>query len=444
MVEASGARVRGRPGSRMFASLAIFNYRSFFLGALISNIGTWMQRVALDWLVLTELTDRSSSAVGIGIALQFLGIPLLAPLTGAVADRFPKRKVLLVTQSLLGVHAVALFVLVVTGSAQLWNVYVLAFTQGIVAAFDGPARQAFVSEMVPETMLPNAVALNSTSFNGARLIGPGVAGLIIGAWGVPWTLLINAISFLAMMMALILMRGGELHPAPVRRGRGSAIEGLRYIKGRPDIVTILVIVFMLGTFGMNFQLNNATMATKVFGKGAEEFGLLGTMIAVGTLAGALTATRRQRPRIRILIAAVAAFSVFATLLALAPNFTVYSLLLIPVGFCMLTVITTANSAIQMSTEPVMRGRVMAVYLAIFQGGTPIGAPFVGWIGDVLGPRWSILVGPIATSITLVVVLGWYRTHHRMRLRLERGWPPRLYIWSTAETVAAQAGDSTAH
>ncbi len=429
-----------RPGSRMFASLGIANYRNFFAGALLSNIGGWMQRIAQDWLVLTELTDHSARALGFVTALQFVAMPLLAPWTGAVADRFPKRKVLMVTQLLLALNSLVLFFLVSTGVVTLWWVYFLAFTQGLAMAFDGPARQSFVSEMVPDRLLPNAVGLNSTSFNSARLIGPAAAGALIGVAGVAPALLVNALSFVPMLIGLATMRQDELHPAPERRGRGSAIEGLRYLRGRPDILMVMFVVFMLGTFGMNFQINNAVMATTMFGKGAEEFGLLGTLMAIGTLAAALIAARRQKPRLRVLLGALLAFTVFTTVLALAPSYSIYAILLVPVGWTMLTVMTTANSTVQLATAPQMRGRVMAVYMAIFQGGTPLGAPFVGWVTDQWGPRWGILVGSIACALTFIGVLGFMVGHRGVRFRWERTWPPRLHVWTLDEVRAAQAAN----
>ncbi|HSN44111.1 MAG TPA: MFS transporter [Propionibacteriaceae bacterium] len=390
----------------MFASLHLHNYRCFFIGAIISNIGLWMFRIAQDWLILTDLTDRSSSALGVATALQFLPLPLLAPFAGALADRYPKRWLLVGTQILLGINALVLGVLVASGIVELWMVYLSAFLGGVMAALDNPARQAFVSEMVPTRLLPNAVGLNATTFNSARLIGPGVAGLIIGAWGVAPAMFINGFSYLAALIALWAMRPGELNPAPQRKGRGAVREGIDYVRGRPDIVLVLVIVFMLGTFGMNFQLSNAVMATRAFGKGAEEFGALGSIMAIGTLAAALIAARRTRPRIGVILGALAGFSVSSGLLALAPTYPIYALLLIPTGLFALTVLTSANSTVQLATEPAFRGRVMALYMAIFLGGTPIGSPVIGWIGDVFGPRWTLAVGSIATGLTFAVATAY--------------------------------------
>lgn len=410
---------------RMFASFAVRNYRFFFFGALVSNLGTWIQRIGQDWLVLTELTDNSSTALGIVTALQFLAIPLLAPYAGAVVDRFDKRRVLAVTQLMLAGTALGLWALVATGTVQLWHVFVFAFLTGTITAFDNPARQSFVSEIVPLTLLPNAVGLNSTSFNGARLIGPGLAGILVAAVGVGPTLLINGLSFFAFIGALALMRATELHPAPPVKARGAAREGLRYLAGRPDLLVVLVLVFVLGTFGMNFQIFNATMATDVFGVGAREFGMLGTIMAIGTLAGALMATRRSKPNLRTVLLALMGFAVSTFALTFSPNYTVYALLLIPSGFFALTVMTTANAAVQLATAPEFRGRVMAVYMAIFMGGTPLGAPMIGWLGEVLGPRASVLVAALSTGLAALGVLAYFMVHDGLRLNIERGHPLRI-------------------
>ena len=423
---------------RTFVSLAQRNYRFYFTGALLSNIGTWMQRTSQDWLVLTQLTDRSSSALGIVSALQFLAIPFLAPFSGAVADRYPKRTILLITQTLLGLNCALLWLLVVTNNVELWHVYVFAFAQGVVASFDMPARQAFVSEMVADSLIPNAVGLNSMSFNAARLIGPGAAGLLIAAVGVAPGMLINALSFLAMIGALLAMNPAQLHPAPQRKGRGSVREGLSYIRHRPDIMLVLFMVFMLGTFGMNFQITNATMATKVFGRGAAEYGALGTIMAIGTFGAAIIAARRRAPRVSVLLLGLGGFALANTFLALAPSYWFYAILLIPTGLCALTVMTSANSTVQISTAPSMRGRVMAVYAAINMGGTPLGAPIVGWVGDVAGPRWSLLAGSIATGAACVIVGLYFFVHKGVRVRIERGRPLRLQVWPADEAIAAQS------
>ncbi len=410
--------------SRTFSSLAIANYRLFFVGALISNIGTWMGRVAQDWLVLTDLTPHSSTALGTVTGLQFLPFLLLAPVTGVVADRFPKRRILFITQGLLGVTMGLNAALVLAGTVQLWHVYVLAFLTGCATAFDNPARQAFVSEMVGQDHVANAVGLNSASFNFGRLIGPGVAGLIIAWVGVGPALAVNAVSFGCPIVALALMDVSRLATPPPARGRGRLREGLSYVRHRPDLIMIMFLVFVLGTFGMNFQLSNAVMATQVFHRGPTEYGVLGSIMAIGSLAAALLTARRPHPRLRILLGALAAFAASTFVLSLAPTYAVFAVLLVPVGLSALTAMTTANAIVQLTTTPQMRGRVMGLYMTIFIGGTPVGSPLIGRVGDTLGPRWMILVGSIAVALSLVVVAVYFVRNENLRVSITRsrtGW-----------------------
>lgn len=416
--------------SPTFASLSIRNYRIYFFGGLLSNVGTWMGRVAQDWLVLVELTNHDATALGIVTALQFLPVVLLAPIAGTLADRFRKRRVLAVTQTGLAVTSALLAVLALTGLIELWHVYVLAGLQGFFTAADNPTRQAFVSEMVPPERLSNAVGLNSASFNAARLIGPGVAGLLIAWVGTGWTLVVNTFSFIAVLVALWSMRGSQLRPSPRGKGRGGIREGLAYVKHRPDLQLIMVLVFILGTFGMNFQITTALMATTVFDKGASEFGALGSIMAIGSLSAALLSARRANPRLRVLLAALAGFVVASAGAATAPTYPLFAIWLIPVGMCALTVLPTANTMVQLSVAPHMRGRVMALYMAIFLGGTPIGAPVIGWIGDEYGARWTIGIGSVATALAVVGATMYlmrsddlrvrYRLHERPHLQVERG------------------------
>lgn len=384
----------------LFSSLSIRNYRLFFVGGFVSNVGTWMARVAQDWLVLTMLTQNSAIALGIVTGLQFLPTAVLAPWAGTFADRFPKRKLLMATQLGLATTGLALAVLVLGGWVTLWHVYLLATLQGVAAAFDSPARQAFAPEMVPHHLIANSVGLNTTSFHAARLVGPAVAGLTIAWWGVGPALLVNALSFVAVLFALAAMDPGELTPAPVAARRGGVREGIRYVRRRPDIMLVLFIVFMLGTFGLNFQLTNSLMATAVFEVGPEQFGLMGTVLAIGSLSAGLIAARRTQIRLRLILSALAGFTLFTGLLAVAPNYTWYVLLLVPTGLCALTVMTAANTSVQMAVDPMMRGRVMALYMAIFLGGTPLGSPLIGWVGDLWGPRWTLAIGAIACGLAV--------------------------------------------
>jgi len=415
--------------SPTFSSLEVRNYRLWASGALVSNIGTWMGRVGQDWLVLTVLTDGSATALGVVTGLQFLPFLLLAPWAGLIADRFRKRRILLVTQTLLAASSLLLGVLAVAGVAQLWQVYAIALFQGVVTAIDNPARQAFVSEMVPDEQLTNAVSLNSASFNMGRLIGPGLAGVVIALWGVGPALLLNTFTFVFVIVALLRLRTNELRPAPRVKGRGGIREGFHYVRMRRDIQLVMLLVFVLGTFGMNFQITMALMATKVFDKGAGEFGLLGSIMAIGSLTAALLSARRKVPRLRVLLLSLAGFTVAAALAAMAPTYWLFALALVPVGLTALTALTTANAMVQTRVAPEMRGRVMALYMAIFMGGTPAGAPLIGWISEQFGPRWTIGIGAVAVGLVLVGVSLWLARSENVRVSYESQRRPRVRVTS---------------
>jgi MFS family permease len=400
--------------SPTFRSLSNHNYRLYASGAVVSNVGTWMQRVAQDWLVL-QLTNNNGTALGITTGLQFLPILLLSPYAGLIADRFPKRRLLQVTQLMLAVPALALGALALTGVAESWHVYVLAFVFGIGSAFDAPARQSFVSEIVGPDDLTNAVGLNSASFNLARMIGPALAGVLIAAFGsgVPATgavIMLNALSYGAVILSLQRMRERDLRPAKREsRHKGMIAEGVRYTLSRPDLMLILTIVFFAGTFGLNFQITSALMATEVFDKGASEYGLLGTTLAIGSLSGALLAARRVRIRHRLVILAALAFGVAEIAAGVMPSYLTFALWTPVLGLASLTMITSANATFQMSVAPAMRGRVMALYMMVFMGGTPLGAPIIGWVGEMFGARWTLVGGGLATIAgTLVAVLVYSR------------------------------------
>jgi len=416
--------------SPTFTALKHPNYRLWATGAIVSNAGTWMQRIAQDWLVLTVLTDNSGTATGITTGLQFLPMLLLAPFAGAVVDRFDRRRLLIGTQLSSGFLALVLGLLVITGTAQLWMVFLLALLLGVVAALDGPARQAFVSELVPIEDLPNAVGLNSASFNSGRLIGPAIAGLLIHWIGTGPVFLVNAVSFAAVVLSLTRMRPSLLMSRPLaKRGKGAVRAGLSYVKHRPDIVLILVVVGMIGTFGFNFQITTALMARLEFGKGAGEFGLLGSIMAIGTLGGALIAARRQKPSLRLVIGAAGAFGVSSVVAALMPTYVSFAVVLVFVGLSSLTLMTAANASVQLRTAPEYRGRVMALYMAIFMGGTPIGAPIIGWIGETFGPRWTIGVGGVISVLTAVAAAAWLIRHRGLQVRYRLHERPHLLVSS---------------
>ncbi|POH61325.1 MFS transporter [Arthrobacter glacialis] len=401
----------------MFRSLRVFNYRLWVTGALVSNIGTWMQRVAQDWLVLTVLTNHSGTAAGITTGLQFLPIVFLGPYAGLVGDRVNKRKLLLITQTAMGICALLLGILVVTGAVQLWHVYVLATLLGVASAFDAPSRQAFVSQVVAKEDVPNAVALNSASFNLARLAGPGVAGLVIALVGTGPAFLINAASFAAVIVSLWRMRTSELIPAVrVPRAKGQIREGFVYIRQRPDLMMIMVLVFLVATFGMNFQITNALMATAVFHVGPGEYGLLGSVMAIGTLAAALLAARRKTMRMVYIVGGALAFGVTVGAAAFMPSFALYAIALVPVGLASLTFMNACNTTVQLTTDSAMRGRVLAVYMVVMQGGTPIGAPLVGWIATEFGPRWSLGLGGVVAVVAGLAALLMLNKRNNVTMR----------------------------
>ena len=411
-----------------FASLSFRNYRLWFAGALVANVGTWMQRVAQDWLVLTQLSDESGVAVGITTALQFAPFLVVAPYAGVIADRVDRRKLLMATQAAQGVLAAALGVLVLLGHAQLWQVYVFAGLLGVVAAIDAPVRQTFVAQLVPASRLSNAVGLNSASFNAARLIGPGVAGLLIAWVGTGWVFVINAVSFAATIGALLAMRVSELQPMPsAPRAKGQLRAGVGYVRRRSDILLIMVVVGVVSTFGLNFQLTSAMMARTEFGRGAGEYGVLGSVLAIGSLAGALLAARRERPRVRLVIGSAFAFGLATGAMALMASYLTYALASIPVGLASLTMMTAANATIQMSTDPAMRGRVMALYMMVFQGATPVGSPVVGWIGEAFGARWAIGIGSITALLVAAGAALWARRAWDVRVRYHVVERPHLEV-----------------
>jgi MFS family permease len=385
-----------------FRSLRGFNYRTWAAGAIVSNVGTWMQRTAQDWLVLTQLTNHNATAVGVVMSLQFGPQVLFLPWTGFAADRLDRRKLLFATQAAAGLLALGLGVLTVT-------------------AFAAPARQTFVSDLVGEADVPNAVALNSTSFNAARMIGPAVAGVLIASVGTGWVFLINAASFVAVLVSLVVLRAGELHlKNRAHRAVGGLADGFRYVLRRADLRAILVMLFLIGTFGLNFPIFISTMSVSVFHKGAGQFGLSTSIMAIGSVTGALLAARRAKPSLAVVLSGAALFGAGLTLAALMPTYALFSASLVIVGVAAQTFTTTTISTVQLSTDPAMRGRVMAILLAITLGGTPVGAPIVGWVADTFGPRWGLGVGAAGGFAAALVGVRYLARHRGLRLRRDTG------------------------
>lgn len=394
-----------------FRSLRGFNFRWWTAGALVSNIGTGMQRVAQDWLVLTRLTHRDASALGIVIGLQFAPQLLLLPWTGLAADRLNQRKLLMFTQATMGILALALAALTLPGIVRLWHVYLFAFLSGTAAALDAPVRQTFVAEMVGDSDLPNAVALNSISFNAAQMIGPAVAGLFIARVGIGWAFLLNGLSFGAVLLSMSLFRLSELRTS-VRAHRATSgfLEGFRYAWMRPDLRAILLMLFLVGTFGLNFPIFISTMAVNVFHVDARGFGMLSSILAVGTVAGSFFAAGQNKPRMALLTIGAAVFGLGFTLAAFAPSYWWFAAALVVTGAAVLTFLNGTNSIMQLSTEPAMRGRVMALRVGIGLGGAPIGAPIVGWVANHFGPRWALGIGAAAGIAAALVAVSLLSRH----------------------------------
>lgn len=396
--------------SPTFRALRNPNYRLYLAGSVVSNTGTWMMRVAQDWLVLRPL-HGGGSAVGITTALQFLPALVLTPYAGIIADRVPKRRLLQASQATMGLFSLLSAAIALSGHSQVWLVYLCAIGLGIGAAFDAPARQSFVSEMVPHDDLTNAVGLNAASFNVARLIGPALAGLLIGALGSGQqacgaVFAINAVSYLAVIVQLqrmnpALLLGGRR----LARGPHQLREALSYVRRQPRMLFVLVLVFFASAFGLNFQLTSAVMATQVFGKGAGEFGLLGSVLAIGSLAGALMAARRHVIRLRLLIIAGLGFGTAEIVAGAATSYTTFALVAPVIGFCAITMLNSSNATMQLTSADEMRGRVMALYMTVFQGATPLGSPVIGWIASHVGARWSLWVGGGMTILGVVLAIA---------------------------------------
>jgi MFS family permease len=396
-----------------FRSLAGYNYRLWAAGALVSNVGTWMQRTAQDWIVLTQLTNHDATSVGIVMSLQFGPQFLLLPLTGYVADALDRRKLLFITQAAMALLALGLGLLTLLGAVQLWQVYLFAFLLGCVSAFDSPTRQSFVAELVGDAHLSNAVALNSTSFNAARMIGPAAAGLLIAVVGCGWVFMLNALSFVAVFVALALLRPAQFHPRLAAGGKRRGVaDGMRHVWGRPDLRAVLVMFFLIGTFGMNFPIYISTMSVSVFHVGAGQFGLLTSSMAVGSVTGALMAAGREKPRMNLLLAAALAFGTFLMIAAAMPSYRWFAVALFFVGLSTQTFTTTAHSAAQLWSDPALRGRVIALVMAVSAGSTPLGAPLIGVVADTFGPRWSLAAG--AASGFFAAVVGLYALARQRR------------------------------
>jgi MFS family permease len=409
---------------RTFGSLQVANFRLFAASQLLSNTGAWMQRVAQDWLVLS-LTD-SPTAVGITTAMQFAPMLLFGLFGGVIADRYPKRRLLLATQTCACALATSLAILTLAGHVTVWEVYIIAFLLGLVTVVDNPTRQLFVNEMVGPDHLRNAISLNSSIFQLGGLVGPAISGLLINAVGGGWAFAVNATTYLPVLAALLLIDTAALrHVAPAPRAGGQLREGLQYVAARPQLIWPIVLVGFVGSIGLNMPVVLSAYSKDVFHTGAAGYGLLNSMVALGSMAGALrSARRRNHLRLRGLVVAAAMFGTLEAGTSFAPDPLTFAVLLILVGGAALTFLTAANSTVQLGSDDVIRGRVMSLYMLVLLGGTPFGGPLIGFITQHVGARYGMLTAgavPALAALAVALVL-----RHRSGLRLDAGLRPTLH------------------
>jgi MFS family permease len=421
--------------SKTFQSMTVRNYRLFSSGQITKLIGVWMQFTAQDWLVL-ELSHNSAYALGVVTALQFTPVLLLTLYGGKLADRYDKRTLLIIANSVFSVLALVLGLLVATGAVTLTWVFIFAVLMGIANAIETPVRQAFASEMVSHELLPNALSLSAATFNLARVVGPALAGGAIELVGIGPVFLLNTLTYLAPMVSLLRMRSSELHLAPRNATDTRIREGLRYVRQREDLLLPMALLLVIGLVGFNFQLTLAVLAKTVFQTGPAQFGLLTTALAVGALGGALAGSgRRSRPSVYVVLGAAVGFGALETLVGLAPTFLVTAALLVPTGFFMIYFMQATNQRIQLGTDATYRGRVMALFILVFVGTTPVGAPAIGWLAEQFGPRLGIWCGGAVSLLAGLIALTWQlrRTGARIGLRLRP--LPQLYVIAPAEAPA---------
>lgn len=413
------AVVTERPPWRdTLVSLRIRNYRLFTFSNMLSMTGTWMQRIAQDWLVL-ELSG-SVAAVGITVAMQFAPMLLFGLFGGVFVDRHSRRAILLATQLALFVFAALIAALTLTGVVEVWHVYVIAFLVGGVTVFDNPARQVFVNELVGPKYLHNAISINSSVFQLGGLVGPAISGVLLVAVGAGWSFAINAVTCLFVVAALLLLRVSELHPMQQAvRAKGQLREGLRYVTAKPAILWTVIMVAVLALFSFSMPVLLAAFATDVFGVGASGYGLFNSLLAVGAFTGAIASTRRRGIRLRTVIISAGIFGLLQAVAGFMTNQLFFSLVLIGVGFANLLFITGANSLVQISSNPTVRGRVMSVYVLVLLGGQAIGGPLMGFIVETWGAHVGMAVAGLAPAVAAVVIGVVLARHGNLRLRLHR-------------------------
>ncbi|CUB04585.1 MFS transporter [Marinomonas fungiae] len=401
-----------------FRALSNTNFRLWVLAAFVSNIGTWLQRTAQDWIVISELSDHNAAAVGVVVFLQFIPQIILLPITGWAADRIDRRRLLLGTQIAMALLAFILGVLAISGIIELWHVYACALGLGIVAAFDAPARHAFVSDVVSEKEVPNAVSLNSMSFHSARLIGPAIAGILIAAVGAGWVFVINVATFGPLLIALYLLGQRTLigkEGKTETSQKTGFLDGFRYLNQHREMIVVLGMVAMITALAMNFPVYLSAMTVQVFAGHAGQYGLLISMMAIGSIAGALITASRQQPTLGFLVCLPAGVAISSAILAFAPSFLTFALMMSVLGFSIQLLTISSFTFIQLSTVKMYRGRVMAIALATMLGSTALGAPLVGWIADTFGARWSIGISSLSALLAFSVGQVYYRRYYLAKL-----------------------------
>jgi MFS family permease len=409
--------------SRTFSSLSIRNYRNFFIGNCASNLGLWMTRTAQAWMVLEVLTHGDATALGWLTTAMFLPTLLLTPLAGTLADKFPKRTIMMAAQALLFVDIIILATLTLSHHVQLWHVFLLALLDGIAGAFDGPSRQSIVTELVSVSEVSNAIGLNSTAWNSARLLGPGAAGLLIALIGTGPVFVLNACTYVVQVVALIsLDRKTMVQPPVFKTEKAGFLTAVRYVRSRPLLLILFLIALAMGAFGFNQSVTNPLMTTEAFGKGATEFGLLGSIMGIGSLFAALLAARRPRPRIRHVVIGLGVFAFAMALSAQAPNFLIFALLQIPMGLAGVQVMTSANAIVQISVSPQLRGRVMGLWVAVVMGLTPIVSPIVGWVGSTYGARATVWFNAFWVVVAFIISSIYLYTRGGVELHMSRQRP----------------------
>jgi MFS family permease len=402
-----------------FQSLTITNYKYWFFGTMLSNVGTWTQKITQDWVIISILTNNSALAVGITIALQFGPQVLLSTIAGYIVDRFNLKRILFITQFLQGLFAFTLGLLFFTKYADLMHVQFFALMIGIVSAIDTPARNTFVGQLVTKKYIPNAIGLNSTAQNLAKMVGPGFAGLLVGLVGPGWSFIINGISFMATIVALALIKSKKLYPLPkIKKHKGQFSEGIKYIEKRPDLFVLIIGIFFTSSFAFNFPTYIAKIATNTFHMSSYGYGILNCVVAVGSVCGALISASQKNPAVKRIIFSCIIFGCFLFLSAIMPKWYLYALVGPFFGALGQIIVTNANSYIQLATSEYIRGRVLAIYLAVFFAGMPVGSPIIGWMCDIIGARFAVIFCAFSAIISALWMFYYLKKKYKVKINIQ--------------------------